>query len=69
MPLSGGLTPVSDAPDDRTGLTAHAMACAEDHRVNTRDMLRGVLTSVRKRGPYSLFDFSKLSPRLVGDIG
>ncbi len=70
MPLSDHqVTPVSGAPADRAGLTADAMACAEDHRVNTGDVLRGVLTSVRKRGFYSLFDISNLSPRLVGDIG
>ena len=66
MPLSGGqVTSVSDAPDDRTGLTAYA----KDRHINTRDVLRGVLTSVRKRGLYSLFDTSSLSPHLAGDIG
>jgi len=37
--------------------------------VNTKNVLRGVLTSAPKRGLYSQFDFSNLSPRLVGDIG
>lgn len=40
---------------------------AEDRRVITEDVLREVLASVRKRGLYTQFDFSKLSPRLVGD--
>lgn len=40
---------------------------AEDRRVITEDVLREVLTSVRKRGLYTQFDLSKLSPRLVDE--
>lgn len=69
-PLYGGhVTPVYDAPNDRTRLTTHATAHTEDRCVNTKNALRGVLTSVPKRGLYSQFDFTNLSPRLVGDIG